>query len=664
MSWSPDGTRLYYARSGRENPHWSYQFDLYVYDLKTDEETRLTSGRRAITPAVSPDGTTLACVVNADGTSNIAQMNIDGSGFRIITPYRNGEQVYNPVWSPDGSRILFDYSVKDGRDIAWIRPDGSDLQFLIRGPDDSRSGAFVADGTRILFSSDRTGIFNVYSYSLTTGVTTQVSNVLGGAFMPAVNPKGGIIYAAYTSGGYKLYEMDGAESVVGSGAYLAGSNDVPGVRGTAAGTAAQFDWEKLRTYDDTQLPSRDGRVYKSIFTSLSIVPFVRIDNYNTHDKAIDVIKPGVYLFSNDVLEKTGLFAGAAANSKLERDLFFQFFYRDRVPLLYQLGLEPVVSLEAYNVTRKTGGVLSITNTPPINVDVTYDLIEFDVAFTQPFLTPSGMLELRYIHSRYTSLIGDFVNTNDGSLQRGISDQYLVGNDLSLTFRLDAVVPSRTSDINPVGRKLSLRLGYEFNKFARSDADGYRALDTTGGMVRYAYDWLKFPRIEATWKEYLPFFFRNQTLSATFRAGSILGPPVDDFFNFYAGGLIGMRGYPYYAIGGNTLAIAGLTYRIPLVSSMDLRFLQFYFDKLYLSVNADIGNAWTGTRPRLSEFKTDAGVELRLESFSFYAYPTRIFFNASYGFNRFTTAIPSQRGEVTYGREWRFYLGILFGFDFD
>ena len=665
MCWSPDGSRLYYARSTRENPHWSYQFDLYVYDLSTEEETRLTNGRRAITPAVSPDGKTLACVVNADGSSNIALMNIDGSNFRIITSYKKGEQVYNPLWSPDGSHILFDYSVKDGRDIAWVRPDGSDVQFLITGSDDSRTGTFTPDGSHILFSSDRTGIFNLYNYDVQSRTIEQVSNVLGGAFMPAVNPKGEIIYAAYTSSGYKLYEMGAAIPVKTASEYLALQNSTAGATLSTAGTSTpQFDWAKLRQYDDTELSPRDSRPYKSIFTSLSIVPFVRIDNYNSHDVALDVIKPGVYLFSNDVLDKTGLFAGAALNRKLERDLFFQFFYRSRVPLLYQLGLEPVVSLEAYNVTRKTGSTLSLPNGTIIPVDVTFDLLEFDVAFVHPFLTPTSTLELRYIHSRYTSLIDDFVNPEDLSLQKGISDQYLIGNDLSLTWRFDAIVPSRTSDISPVGRKLTLRLGYEFNKFARSDSSGVRALDTTGGLVRYAYDWLYFPRVELTWREYVPFFFRNHTLAASLRAGAILGPPIDEFFDFYAGGLIGMKGYPFYAIGGNRLATAGIAYRFPLVSSMDLRFLQFYFDKLYMSVYADIGNAWTGSSPKLSDFKTDAGVELRLESFSFYAYPTRIFFNAAYGFNRFTTYISTRNESVAYGREWRFYLGVLFGFDFD
>jgi hypothetical protein len=58
------------------------------------------------------------------------------------------------------------------------------------------------------------------------------------------------------------------------------------------------------------------------------------------------------------------------------------------------------------------------------------------------------------------------------------------------------------------------------------------------------------------------------------------------------------------------------------------------------------------------------VELRLESFSFYSYPTRIFLNAAYGFDQFTRLVRSRNQLVTYGKEWNIYFGVLFGFDFD
>ncbi len=664
-AWSPDGKALFYAKNTRDNPHWSLQFDIYRYDFATREEKRITTGKRAVSPAISPDGKRVAYVINADGTTNLAVANIDGSGQVLLTTYAGGEQVYDPKWSPGGDRIIFDTSVRDGRDIAEIRPDGSGFRVIVAGDDDARIGMFTADGKRILFSSDRSGIFNLYYYDPATGAIDQVTNVVGGAFCPTVNTEGDIVYSAYTPAGFKLSRLKNP------GVMAAGDHDyvmAGGPTGTppgdllasTSGSTPQFDWAAMRRYDDTQLPPLDAKPYKTIGTSLTFVPFIRIDNYNTRNKALDVIKPGVYVFSNDVLEKTGFFAGAALNRQLERDLFLQFFYRSRIPLLYELGLEPVASFEVYNVTRKTDNVISLPASV-IPVSVTYNLLEFDFAFAQPFASQFSTVEFRYAHSRYSSIIDNFFNpeTSPPTLITGSSDLYLIANALSLTFKSDAIVPASTMDINPSGRRIMLRIGRELNKF---NGDGEYELTSTGLQPKYKR--VNFTRAELTWKEYIPFFFRNHTLNLSLRGGSILEHSVDEFFDFYAGGLVGMKGYPFYAIGGNEVAVGGISYRFPLSSSLDVRFLQFYFDKLYASVYADAGNAWTENRPKIAEWKTDAGVELRLESYSYYSYPTRIFFNASYGFNRFDRYVRSRNETVAYGKEWRFYFGVLFGFDFD
>lgn len=664
-AWSPDGTKLYYGRSTRDNPHWSYQFDIFEYDLTAEKERRVTSGKRAINPTVSPDGKFLVFATNHDGTSNLAIVNIDGSGYRQVTPYANGEQVYNPCWSPGGDRILFDYSVRDGRDIAWVRPDGTDLELLITGNDDSRAARFTDGASKFVFSSDRTGIFNIYECDLTTRQVRQVTNVLGGAFYPTMSASGTLAYAAYTSGGYKIYALDHPRPVSDNGpkyvqrsAVATGKAPEPAMAGSAAGEGSGL--QSLRHYDDLQLKPLEQKPYKPVFGSMMFVPVIRVDNYNPKSKGIDVIKLGLFAFSNDVLEKTGIFAGATINRQLERDLFFQFTYRGRIPLLYELGFEPTASVELYNITRKTDNVISLPAST-IPVEVGYNLLEFDIALQQPILSQFVNAEFRWAHSRYTSIIESFFNpeTHPPSLIGSSSDLYLIANDLSLTLNVDAIVPARTQDINPVGRRIRLRVDRELNKF---NGDGEYEITSTG--LTPLYKNVNFTRVEAQWKEYMPFFFKNHTLTVKLRGGSILGPPVDEFFDFYAGGLIGIKGYPFYALGGNEMAAAGLEYRFPLLHNIDLRVAQLYFDKLYASVFADAGNAWTEYSPRLKDFKTDAGVEIRLESFSYYAYPTRIFFNAAYGFNQFDHYIRSRDQTVTYGREWRFYFGVLFGFDFD
>ncbi len=672
VAWSPDGTKLYYGKNTRDHPHWSLQFDLYQYDLRAEKETRLTRGRRASSPTVSPSGDRLAFVVTGDGTSNLAVANTDGSGYAVVTGYSSGEQVYNPRWSPTGDEIVFDYSIRDGRDIAVIRPDGSGLRYLLQGPEDTRSAVFTQDGKGIVYSSDRTGIFNLYFYDFASGTNRQLTNVIGGAFLPTVSRSGSIIYAGYTSGGYKLFQLDSLSALPeGSFDYQRDTVPMPPATGSVIASASAetgarpFDWSALRAYDDTRLPELSAVPYKPRFTSLSVVPFLRVDNYSPHSKGIDLVKPGLYLFSNEILDKTGMFASGSLNLRMERDLFLGFDYRGRIPLLYQMGLEPVASLEIYNVSRKGTDARVAIGEDTVGTGVGYDLLEFDFALKQPAFSQFADVEFRYAHSRYSSSIDDIYLPSSAQLIPATRDLYLIGNALRLTATVNAITPSTTSEINPVGRKIRATFSYEFNKLAATDSAGNWVFEPSPTGFRLAYQKYDFVKFELLWKEHIPLPIRLHTLTLSLNTGVIFGPEVDDFFDYYAGGLVGMRGYPFYALGGNRTAALGVNYRFPLIQNIDVRILGLYFDKLYGSVFGDLGNSWSDRRiPSLDTFKKDVGAELRLESFSFYAYPTRIFLSAAYGLDRFDRYIRHLDQTVTYGKEWRVYFGVLFGFDLD
>jgi Tol biopolymer transport system component len=673
ISFSPDGKKIYYAKISRSNDHWSNLFDLYVYDIERDDEIRLTHGARANTPAISPDGSTIAYVVGTDGTINVFTMHTDGSNIRQMTHYMNGEQVYNPKWSPDGKNILFDYSIKDGRDIALVPADGGEVSFLLATTDDERNAVFTQDGTKLVFSSDRTGIFNLYQYDLATKETAQLTNVLGGAFMPTLNAAGELAYASYSSSGYKISLMKDIHSSQITTAYVKAmpmNHESPELALKTDNIHTEpFDWKSLRSYDDTKLRQYTDTTYKNIATSLTIVPFLRIDNYNPKNKGIEVLKLGLYAFSYDVLDRYGFFAGAAMNKKGERDLFFNFDYRAKIPGLFQLGLEPTLSLEAYNITRKTDSFLSLISESrtqlydSIPVEITYNLLEFDVAFKQKIFTEALDMELRYAHSRYTASISAFTLPATGDRIQAFGELYFIGNDLSVTLRLDNSALSRTMEINPVGRKVKIKYDYEFSSF--NPTSEYEL--SSDGLLVPKYQRPKFHRLEASWRESQRLPGWKHTLSAQLRGGTIIpteGDTVNHFFDFYIGGLAGMKGYPFYSLGGNEFTYANLTYRFPVLEHIDLRILQLYFDKLYAAFYGDVGAAWTGGGIKDQRFNRDAGMEIRLEAFSYYAFPTRIFFNATYGFDQFDRYVDNTKSTVTYGKEWNFHFGILFGFDLD
>ena len=153
--------------------------------------------------------------------------------------------------------------------------------------------------------------------------------------------------------------------------------------------------------------------YSGAFSSLSFFPFIRLDNYNTANTFWQKIKPGVYVASNDMLNRYSIFAGAALNIRLERDLFFIFEYKNKLPLLSLIGLKPELSAELYSVSRKNSDVdiLSISRwcvdtLNPLMLLTTY--LNLILQQGTGFSTAIIILNLRFIFSRYTATLGSFI----------------------------------------------------------------------------------------------------------------------------------------------------------------------------------------------------------------------------------------------------------------
>jgi Tol biopolymer transport system component len=650
----PDG-RILYAKLSEKNENWINIHDLYVYDMKKEEEKRITRGLRANNPSLSHDGRKVVFVFQKDGTSNLGIVNIDGSGFKRLTFFENGEQVYNPKFGDDDSFIVFDYSYHEGRDIARVDTNGANFEFVLNTTKDERNP--VIKNGKLYYSCDENGIFNLYEMDLSTGKRRQLTNVIGGAFMPDVANDGKIVYAGYVSTGYKIFLIAPEQSAkVNPKAHYIWKNDPPLGKDKPNGdfTAAEID--SLSRFNDYDVPNYKLYKYRGAFTRMSFFPFVRYDNYTTSSKAIDKIKPGLYFTSSDMLNRYSIFGGGAINKRMERDLFLSFEYRDRIPLLYGLGLKPQLSLEIYSVSRKSDVEIVFDPTRSdyiVPTDVTYDLFQVDVAAKQKIIGKGHNLEFRFSFSKYSAALGSFIIPHTTTLYPSMSDDYFIGRSLQLKYDYKSIHPSRDMDINPVGREVEFKYSFDFDKY-NPDSE-YRIED---GVLVPVFKKFNFHKVELNWKEHFE-VANSQTLTLQFRGGTVIGPALPSFFDFYLGGLIGMKSYPFYAISGNSIGWLNLTYRFPLFKNIDERIGHLYLDKIFLQVFGDVGDAWTGKMPGIADVKKGAGVGFRIKLVSFYIFPTSLFFNAAYSFDKFSREVFGEK--VTYGKEWRFYGGILFDF---
>jgi hypothetical protein len=177
------------------------------------QRKRLTMGQRAQAPDVSPDGKQIVFTVNAKGTIFLEIAGIAGDGSleprRDLVPSARFDQAYTPRFSPDGQAVAYSVWTAGGyRDIRIVDVATGRIDQITYDRALDMTPVWAPDGRTLYFSSDRSGIFNIYAYDVEKRSLAQVTNVKTGAFMPAVSSNGKqLVYVGYGSKGFDLYAM-------------------------------------------------------------------------------------------------------------------------------------------------------------------------------------------------------------------------------------------------------------------------------------------------------------------------------------------------------------------------------------------------------------------------------------------------------------------------
>ena len=206
----PGGSILY--EQGRQfRRDYSFE-DIFRWDVRTHQTVRLTHGKRARDPAISPDGRRVAFSMNEHSESVLAVMDaVPDAPESVVWRGERYDEAYQPAWSPDGTKIAFSAWRHGGyRDILVVELASGRVDEITRDRAVDMSPAWSADGRYIYFDSDRTdGITNIFAYDSVERATYQVTNVLGGAFQARPSPDGKRLAfeAAVGAGGYDVFEI-------------------------------------------------------------------------------------------------------------------------------------------------------------------------------------------------------------------------------------------------------------------------------------------------------------------------------------------------------------------------------------------------------------------------------------------------------------------------
>ena len=169
------------------------------------EETLIPAPRRTYGSfSVSPDGSRIAVDISDGSQQDIWIWHLDQGPLNRLTFGEGMDR--EPVWTPDGARVVF-YSSRDGGGLFWRAADGTgDVERLLANADPLVPATWTADG-RLLFA-------DTPQLSLTMPTAIGVLNVEGertaemilDGMLPALSPDGQwLAYTSSESGALQVY---------------------------------------------------------------------------------------------------------------------------------------------------------------------------------------------------------------------------------------------------------------------------------------------------------------------------------------------------------------------------------------------------------------------------------------------------------------------------
>ena len=717
--FSPDGERIAFARSGDGSTN------LAVVNRDGTGLSYLTNnndGTQIYAPRWSPDGEWILFSLFRDADRDIAMIRSDSprrpkdwgirdrtvvpdslqvfpdslaypdadtSGFQVVLGSRADER--DPYWLPDGSGFVFASDETGIFNLYLYRMETGEVEQLTNVLGGAFTPTVAADG-RVAYASYHANNYDLYEFELgdyrrDTGWEPVVARDYQSTY------RGPGLEEEYTIGPYRGRRLLEVVPLVQVGPTFVGNtfglNQISaGVQvsmGEALGGEDLTAWAVLgkNFRERTDLNTDFGVVYQR-----SLLP-VNGNNKRFNPRLFAAFRRREIDFtieSNTVLADT---SGRTTIYPVPADTA-DLLIPDAVQYRYDMEsrkdlFKDVLQLAALGIevplTRRSQLIVQYLRR---NYDESWTLQEFRQQ-TRFYIEQDGL-------DISGSLPPEIMSSDTTVIDRNTSFPFYEGldfyasNDLTFAWQYRKLNPTEDWMVNPTGRAISFV--YRYTKATLTDSLAEQSSPDGTPRDLFVADERPFTVNEyvGAYTERLGLPFHNSLsleLLGAYR-NLKLKPSYDPdggFFEgrfywplrYYLGGLNFLSGYPYFTASGTKLFYARTAYGFPVFRRMNMRFLNFTFAKLYAEFFAETGAVGSFDEADLGaldkdDFLSDVGGELRLEMFTNYRIPLRVFFQVARPLDRGQV----QRQEASQLRvdprgpeapplidKWRYYFGLGF-----
>ena len=189
--------------------------DIYFIKKGDSKIKRLTRCGRYISASWSPDSRHIIAVRTDKGKSVLNLLDLTGNKIKELWKGNDTDIVTQLKWSPSGENIVAAvFRTDHGWNIEEFNLHNLKWTAITNDRYIDMYPSYSDQGNVVLFSSDRTGRYQVHRYSKGSDKLEQITRVASGAFEPVqTNSNETLHYVGYNENGRDLYKLDNVKVV-------------------------------------------------------------------------------------------------------------------------------------------------------------------------------------------------------------------------------------------------------------------------------------------------------------------------------------------------------------------------------------------------------------------------------------------------------------------
>jgi Tol biopolymer transport system component len=169
--------------------------DVWILDLQRQVPSRLTVRQSSNVPLWSPDGSRVVFAAVPDTGLDIYERASSGAGDDVPLAKLDAAPIMFPSdWSRDGQTVAYYRTIADQLDMFVMRPSaGAEPEVYLDGPFNESQGQFSPDGRWFAYVSDESGVQQVYVTAFPTPAGREQISIAGGS-QPRWAPDGSEVF--------------------------------------------------------------------------------------------------------------------------------------------------------------------------------------------------------------------------------------------------------------------------------------------------------------------------------------------------------------------------------------------------------------------------------------------------------------------------------------